>query len=272
MKVFEHADTLCCMRQLAVVREAVLEAIFIVIRLALAQAPRNQRPRADRRTCTIISRFGSQSRTPSRRPLSGKSGLESDLCTGARTSAGARPRARPRRALVTGNGRSGLPAPRFTPCLRAAPGACVCAARITCGSTQRLASSGWLCRSPPASTLREAQMGMLREAPQRAGSAAHRSTMASLPSGTIRTAISACQMSSEVPQPRATSCLPPNRIGAVGAGGAESSFDARRAAPLLLAQVAAPHALQRLRHGCTGCASLSSVCQRNGCAKLVMRC
>ena len=41
MKVFEHADTLCCMRQLAVVREAVLEAIFIVIRLALAQAPRN---------------------------------------------------------------------------------------------------------------------------------------------------------------------------------------------------------------------------------------
>ena len=52
-----------------------------------------------------------------------------------------------------------------------------------------------------------------------------------------------------------------------GAGGAESSFDARRAAPLLLAQVAAPHALQRLRHGCTGCASLSSVCQRNGCAR-----
>ena len=211
--------------------------------------------------------FGSQSKHPSRRLSSGKSEPESDLCTGARTSAGGRPRARPRRALGTGNGRSGLPAPRFTPCLRAAPGACVCAARITCSNTQRLASSGWLCRSPPASTLREAQMGMLREAPQRAGSAAHRSAMASLPSGTIRTAISACQMSSEVPQPRATSCLPPNRIGAVGAGGAESSFDARRAAPLLLAQVAAPHALQRLRHGCTGCASLSSVCQRNGCAR-----
>ena len=89
-------------------------------------------------------------------------------------------------------------------------------------------------------------MGMLREAPQRAGSAAHRSTMASLPSGTIRTAISACQMGSEVPQPRATSCLPPNRIGAVGAGGAESSFDARRAAPLLLPQVGALHVLRRL--------------------------
>ena len=74
-------------------------------------------------------------------------------------------------------------------------------------------------------------------------------------------------MGSEVPQPRAASCLRPNRIGAVGAGGAESSFDARRAAPLLLSQVAAPHALQRLRHGCCGCASLSSVCQRNGCAR-----
>ena len=110
-------------------------------------------------------------------------------------------------------------------------------------------------------------MGMLREAPQRAGSAAHRSTMASLPSGTIRTAISACQMGSEVPQPRAPRSLRPNRIGAVGAGGAESSFDARRAAPLLLSQVAAPHALRRFWHGCTGCASLSSVCQRNGCAR-----
>ena len=115
-------------------------------------------------------------------------------------------------------------------------------------------------------------MGMLRDAPQRAESAAHRSTMASLASSTIRTALPTCQMSSKVPQPRATSCLPPNRIGAVGAEGAESSFDARRAAPLLLSQVAAPHALRRFWHGCTGCASLSSVCQRNGCAKLVMRC
>ena len=130
----------------------------------------------------------------------------------------------------------------------------------------------WLCRSRPASTLREAQMGMLRDAPQRAGSAVVLGTLVSSASSTIRTAISACQMGSEVPQPRAPRSLRPNRIGAVGAGGAESSFDARRAAPLLLAQVAAPHALQRLRHGCTGCASLSSVCQRNGCAKLVMRC
>ena len=97
-------------------------------------------------------------------------------------------------------------------------------------------------------------------------------TLVSSARSTIRTAISACQMGSEVPQPRAPRSLRPNRIGAVGAGGAESSFDARRAAPLLLAQVAAPHALQRLRHDCTGCASLSSVCQRNGCAKLVMRC
>ena len=54
--------------------------------------------------------------------------------------------------------------------------------------------------------------------------------------------------------------------------GAESSFDARRAAPLLLSQVAAPHALRWLRHGYTGCASVRSVCQRNGCAKVVMRC
>ena len=52
----------------------------------------------------------------------------------------------------------------------------------------------------------------------------------------------------------------------------ESSFDARRAAPLLLSQVAALHALRRLWHGYTGCASLGSVCQRNGCAKVVMRC
>ena len=109
-------------------------------------------------------------------------------------------------------------------------------------------------------------MGMLREAPQRAGSAAHRYAMASPARCTIRTAIPACRTGSEVPQPRAPRSLRPNRIGAVGAGGAESSFDARRAAPLLLAQVAAPHALQRFWHGCTGCASLSSVCQRNGCA------
>ena len=194
------------------------------------------------------------------------------MCTGARTSAGARPRARPRRALVTGNGRSGLPAHRFVPRFRSAPEACVCAATITCGNTQRLASSGWLCRSPPASTLREAQMAVLRDSPQRAGSAAHQTTLASPARCTIRTAIPACRTGSEVPQPRAPSSLRPNRIGAVGAGSAESSFDARRAAPLLLSQVAAPHALRRLRHGYTGCASVRSVCQRNGCAKVVMRC
>ena len=216
--------------------------------------------------------FLSPSQHPSRRSSSGPSKSESASCTGARTTAGGRPRARPRRALVTGNGRSGLPAHRFVSRFRAAPEACVCGAQITCGSTQRLASSGWWCRSPPASTLREAQMAMLREAPQRAGSAAHRSTLASLASCTIRTAISACRMDSEVPQPRAPRSLRPNRIGAVGAGGAESSFDARRAAPLLLSLVAAPHALRRLWHGYTGCASLSSVCQRNGCAKVVMRC
>ena len=39
---------------------------------------------------------------------------------------------------------------------------------------------------------------------------------------------------------------PPSRIDAAGAGGAESSFDAWRAAPLLLSQVAALHALRRL--------------------------
>ena len=89
---------------------------------------------------------------------------------------------------------------------------------------------------------------------------------------TIESARQTCRTSSEVPQPRAASCLRPNRIGAVGAGGAESSFDARRAAPLLLSQVAAPHALRWLRHGYTGCASVRSVCQRNGCAKVVMRC
>ena len=115
-------------------------------------------------------------------------------------------------------------------------------------------------------------MGMLRDSPQRAGSAVVLCTLVSSASSTIRTALPTCQTGSEVPQPRATSCLPPNRIGAVGAGGAESSFDARRAAPLLLSQVAAPHALRRLRHGYTGCASLRSVCQRNGCAKVVMRC
>ena len=115
-------------------------------------------------------------------------------------------------------------------------------------------------------------MAVLRDSPQRAGSAAHQTTLASPARCTIRTAIPACRTGSEVPQPRAPSSLRPNRIGAVGAGSAESSFDARRAAPLLLSQVAAPHALRRLRHGYTGCASVRSVCQRNGCAKVVMRC
>ena len=64
------------------------------------------------------------------------------------------------------------------------------------------------------------------------------------------------------PPSSGSSALRPNRIGAVGAGGAESSFDARRAAPLLLPQVGALHVLRRLWHGYTGCASLSSVCQR----------
>ena len=113
---------------------------------------------------------------------------------------------------------------------------------------------------------------MLRDSPQRAGSAVVLCSLVSSARSTIKTARQTCRTSSEVPQPRAPSCLPPNRIGAVGAGGAESSFDAWRAAPLLLSQVAAPHALRRFWHDCTGCASLSSVCQRNGCAKVVMRC
>ena len=215
--------------------------------------------------------FLSQLQHPSRRPSSGPSKSESASCTGARTirwrpaARAAAPRSRHREWR---NGRSGLPAHRFTPCLRAAPVACVCAARITCSNTQRLASSGWLCRSPPASTLREAQMAMLRDSPQRAGGAVVLGMLVSCASSTIRTALRTCRTGSEVPQPRAPSCLRPNRIGAVGAGSAESSFDARRAAPLLLSQVAAPHALQRFWHGCTGCASLSSVCQRNGCARL----
>ena len=115
-------------------------------------------------------------------------------------------------------------------------------------------------------------MAMLRDSPQWAGSAVVLCTLVSCASSIIRRALRTCQMGSEVPQPRAASGLPPNRIGAVGAGGAESSFDARRAALLLLSQAAALHALRRLRHGYTGCASLRSVCQRNGCAKVVMRC
>jgi len=89
-------------------------------------------------------------------------------------------------------------------------------------------------------------MAMLRDSPQRAGSAVVLCSLVSSARSTIKTARQTCRTSSEVPQPRAVCSLRPNRIGAVGAGGAESSFDARRAAPLLLPQVGALHVLRRL--------------------------
>ena len=89
-------------------------------------------------------------------------------------------------------------------------------------------------------------MAVLRDSPQRAGSAVVLDRLVSCARSTIRRALRTCRTGSEVPQPRAPSSLRPNRIGAVGAGSAESSFDARRAAPLLLSQVAAPHAAEAL--------------------------
>ena len=54
-------------------------------------------------------------------------------------------------------------------------------------------------------------MGMLRDSPQRAGSAVVLCTLVSSARSTIETARQTCQTSSEVPQPRAASCLRPNR-------------------------------------------------------------